>query len=112
LCILGFGASATWKEGNHGLGLLEWFAWSEAVEITIEGKSASALQHVQRMQSKELYAVLELNTFCKELLPLSLVLVSEEFCTGVDRDGFNLLNCSVHLYYFRTQRKESTMLPL
>ena len=37
MCILGLGASATWKEGNHGSGLLEWFAWSEAVKINIEG---------------------------------------------------------------------------
>jgi hypothetical protein len=43
-CILGVGASATWKEGNYSSGLLEWFAWSEAVEVTIEGKSAFTLQ--------------------------------------------------------------------
>jgi hypothetical protein len=36
MCIVGVGASATWKEGNYGSGLLEWSPWSETVEITIE----------------------------------------------------------------------------
>lgn len=36
MCILDPGASTTWKEGDNGTGLLEWFAWSEVVEITIE----------------------------------------------------------------------------
>ncbi|KAL6845436.1 hypothetical protein ACP4OV_024931 [Aristida adscensionis] len=31
-----FGASTPRKEGNNSTGLLEWFAWSEAVEIDIE----------------------------------------------------------------------------
>jgi hypothetical protein len=33
--MLGVGTSAPWKESNNGSGLLEWFAWSEAVEVTI-----------------------------------------------------------------------------
>lgn len=33
---LGRGASTPWKEGDDSKGLLEWFAWSEAAEITIE----------------------------------------------------------------------------
>ncbi|XP_040381705.1 methionyl-tRNA formyltransferase isoform X2 [Oryza brachyantha] len=31
----GHGASTPWKESNDSKGLLEWFAWSKAVEITI-----------------------------------------------------------------------------
>lgn len=44
LSVLGVGASTTWKESINGTGLLEWFAWSKALEINIEWIYAFALQ--------------------------------------------------------------------
>jgi hypothetical protein len=79
-CILGVGASATRKEGNYSSGLLEWFAWSEAVDITIEGRCAFTLEPMCKgCKTENCLTCLVYTHFAKGLLPLSLVL--REFCT-------------------------------
>ena len=90
MCILGVGASATWKEGNRSPGLLEWFAWPEAVEITIEGKICIRVtaKDAERNRAKKLYAVLGLYTFCKG--------PSLGNFSGVDRDGLNFMDFTPH----------------
>jgi hypothetical protein len=66
LRMLGVGTSAPWKESNNGSGLLEWFAWSEAVEITVRVDTciriaAPACYHMHN----EVYSMLGPLKFCR-----------------------------------------------
>ena len=90
--MLGVGTSAPWKESNNGSGLLEWFAWSEAVEITIRVDiciqiAAPACYHMHN----EIYSMLAPLKFCRGI-DIILAALTREYCYDSEiTRGLNLI---------------------